>query len=158
MITWKRVFVVVALLFAAIQLVPFGHDHTNPPVIQAPTWSSPEVATLARRACFDCHSNQTHWPWYSNVAPMSWLVVRDVKEGRKHLNFSEFQRPQKKARAAAEEVHGDEMPPWFYLQLHPEARITDAEKRTLADGFFATFGAKESSDEAEGSEERESSH
>jgi hypothetical protein len=69
-------------LFIAIQFVPYGHDHANPPVQAAPKWSSPPVRELAARACFDCHSNQTVWPWYSNIAPISWLVYHDVQEGR----------------------------------------------------------------------------
>ncbi len=156
MITRKRVLVGAASLAALIQLVPFGRDHSNPPIAQEPKWSSPEVATLARRACFDCHSNETRWPWYSNVAPMSWLVQRDVNEGRAHLNFSEFQRPQKKAREAAEELRDDEMPPWFYLPLHSEARLSAVEKQKLVDGFVATFGASEGGGDREESEESES--
>ena len=66
------------IVFAAIQLVPFGHDHTNPPVVAEPAWDSPETRAFAVTACFDCHSNQTVWPWYSNIAPVSWLVQRDV--------------------------------------------------------------------------------
>jgi hypothetical protein len=75
--------------FTAIQLVPFGHDHANPAVVKEPAWPDPQTRQLAQRACFDCHSNQTSWPWYSNIAPVSWLVQRDVLEGRQRLNFSE---------------------------------------------------------------------
>ena len=73
-----------------IQLIPYGHNHTNPPVVQEPSWNRPETRAIVKRACFDCHSNETVWPWYSNVAPVSWLIYRDVAEGRQHLNFSEW--------------------------------------------------------------------
>jgi hypothetical protein len=139
---WKRVVLAIVVLFAAIQFAPYGHQHTNPPVRKQPSWSSPHVASLARSACFDCHSNETRWPWYSYVAPMSWLVARDVVEGRQHLNFSEFDAPQKRAKDAAEELREGEMPPWFYLPLHAEARLGDSDRAALVDGFVATFGAK----------------
>jgi len=77
-------------LVIVIQLVPFGRNHTNPPVVQEPNWDSPRTRELAVRACFDCHSNETVWPWFSNIAPISWLVYRDVFEGREHLNYSEW--------------------------------------------------------------------
>lgn len=110
-------------------------DQTNPPVtgeVQAP----PEVATVLKRACYDCHSNETKWPWYSQVAPVSWLVARDVRNGRKHLNFSEWQgyeagRKLKKLKETEEEVGEGEMPMAIYLPLHPEAKLTDAERTLL---------------------------
>ncbi|MBL8897332.1 MAG: heme-binding domain-containing protein, partial [Planctomycetes bacterium] len=94
----------------------------------------------AVRACFDCHSNETRWPWYSNVAPISWLVQRDVDEGRAELNFSRFDQPQKEAHESAEVVLEGEMPPWFYLPTHPEARLTADEQAELVRGLRATFG------------------
>ncbi|MDH4347045.1 MAG: heme-binding domain-containing protein, partial [Thermoleophilia bacterium] len=80
--------VVAALLLA--QLVPYGRAHDNPAVSQSVTWDSPRTEQLARGACLDCHSNETVWPWYSNVAPVSWLVQGDVDGGRERLNFSEW--------------------------------------------------------------------
>lgn len=129
-------------LAAAIQLVPYGRDHSNPPVTSEPQWDSTATRELAKRACFDCHSNETVWPWYSHVAPVSWLLQRDVDEGRSKLNFSEWDKPQKEADEAAKEVREGEMPPWFYLPTHPEARLTDAEKQALIAGLEATIGAK----------------
>ncbi len=129
-------------LAAAIQLVPYGRDHSNPPVTSEPQWDSTATRDLAKRACFDCHSNETVWPWYSHVAPVSWLLQRDVDEGRSKLNFSEWDKPQKEADEAAKEVREGEMPPWFYLPTHPEARLTDAEKQALIAGLEATIGAK----------------
>lgn len=129
-------------LFVLMQLVPYGRDHTNPPVTAEPSWPSPEVRALAARACFDCHSNETKWPWYTNVAPSSWLVAHDVEEGRRELNFSEWDRKQKHAKDAEEELREGEMPPGVYLPLHPEAKLTDAEKKQLGDAFVAMFGTE----------------
>ncbi len=133
----KRVLIGGIVLLAAVQLVPYGRDHTNPAVAAEPTWPSPRVKDLARRACFDCHSHETTWPWYSHVAPMSWLVQNDVDEGRAHLNFSSWDRSKKGARDAAEELAESEMPPALYLPTHPSARLTDAEKADLLAGFRA---------------------
>jgi hypothetical protein len=127
-------------LLALAQVVPYGRAHTNPPVVREPSWDSPRTRELAVRACFDCHSNETRWPWYSNVAPVSWLVQRDVDEGRAELNFSRFDQPQKEAHESAEAVLEGEMPPWFYLPTHPEARLSAAEQAELVRGLRATFG------------------
>jgi hypothetical protein len=130
------------LLLAAvlIQLVPFGHDHTNPPITGEPSWDSPGTAELFSRACFDCHSNQTVWPWYSHVAPVSWLLQRDVNGGRGHLNFTEWNRPQKHAKDVEEQIKEGEMPPWFYLPMHPAARLSDSEKQALIAGAEKSLG------------------
>lgn len=127
-------------LFVVIQLVPYGRDHDNPTGRSEPAWPSPEVRALAVKACFDCHSNETKWPWYSNVAPVSWLVTRHVNEGRGELNFSEFGRSQKHAKDAAEELRENEMPPPYYFPTHPEAKLTDAERQQLVAAFEAMFG------------------
>jgi hypothetical protein len=126
-----------------IQLVPFGHSHANPPVTKEPAWNSPDTRTLVQRACFDCHSNQTTWPWYAHVAPVSWLLQRDVNEGRRHLNFTEWDHPQKHAKDVAAEVTQGDMPPWFYLPMHPLARLNEAEKQALMDGAEKTLGPQE---------------
>ena len=130
------------LLLAAvlIQFVPYGHSHTNPPTTAEPVWDSPQTRNLVHRACFDCHSNQTTYPWYSNVAPVSWLLQRDVNEGRSHLNFTEWDRPQKHAKDVADEVKQGDMPPWFYLPMHPAAKLTAAEKQMLIDGAEKSLG------------------
>src|SRR5690348_18457917 len=91
------------VLFGLIQLIPYGHNHTNPPVAQEPTWDSPQTRDLAVRACFDCHSNETVWPWYSNIAPLSWLIQHDVDEGRQNLNFSDWNGSQRRANQAADD-------------------------------------------------------
>jgi len=128
--------------FAAIQLVPYGRDHDNPPVTQDAPWDSPRTRELAQRGCFDCHSNETTWPWYSKVAPVSWLVQADVDEGREHLNFSEWDKPQRDAHEAAEEVEEGKMPLDIYTWTHGEAVFTDAERAELIAGLRASFGEK----------------
>lgn len=132
----------IAGVFVAIQLVPHGREHSNPPVAREPAWDSPRTRELAERACFDCHSNQVKWPWYSWIAPVSWLVAKDVDEGRRHLNFSEFDRPQKHAHEAAEELAEGEMPLAPYLWLHSEARFTASERDELVRGLEATLPKK----------------
>jgi Haem-binding domain len=130
----------VVLVVLLVQLVPFGHKHINPPETKEPVWNLPVTRELIRRACFDCHSNETTWPWYSDVAPVSWLVQRDVNDGRRHLNFTEWDRPQEHAKDVAREVRQGDMPPWFYLPMHPAARLTDAEKQMLIDGVEKSLG------------------
>ncbi|MDH4335068.1 MAG: heme-binding domain-containing protein, partial [Chloroflexota bacterium] len=128
---------VVGLL--AIQLVPYGRDHTNPPVVVEPAWDSAATQALANVACTDCHSNHTEWPWYSNIAPVSWLVQRDVDEGRAKLNWSE---PGGERDESAEKVREGEMPPWVYTLTHPAASLSDADRQALIDGLIATFGGE----------------
>ena len=113
----------------------FDIARSNPPVtgdIGAP----PEVAAVLRRACYDCHSHETVWPWYSRVAPISWLVAHDVREGREELNFSAWDRydpakRRKKLAKTVEEVDEEEMPPWYYALVHPDARLSAAERELV---------------------------
>jgi hypothetical protein len=132
---------------ALIQLVPYGRDHANPPVTGEPRWRSRRVRELAAEACFDCHSNETRWPWYSQVAPASWLLQRDVDEGREDLNLSEWDRPQEKADEAGETVRAGEMPPLRYVLAHPAARLGEHDKRILARGLDAALGGQAGDDE-----------
>ena len=109
-----------------LQLVPYGWRHSNPPVTGAAVWPSAEAERLARAACYDCHSNETEWPVYSYVAPMSWLVRYDVDRGRDALNFSVGGGDD--LDDAAEEVEDRSMPPDRYVRLHPDARLSAAER------------------------------
>jgi heme-binding protein len=124
----------------AIQVVPYGRNHENPPVTREPAWDSPATRELAKRACFDCHSNETEWPVYASIAPVSWLVQHDVTEGRGVLNFSEWHRSQEKAKDASEEVLQREMPPATYRFVHAHARLSTAEMERLANGLVTTMG------------------
>jgi mono/diheme cytochrome c family protein len=126
-------------LLAAIQLLPYGRARTNPPVAAEPAWDRPRTRELFFRACADCHSNETRWPWYSQVAPASWLVQRDVDEAREHFNVSEWGRPRNEGEEAAEELEEGAMPLPRYLRAHPAARLSDAEKQDLVRGLAATF-------------------
>jgi hypothetical protein len=128
-----------AVLFLLAQAVPYGRSHTNPPVTAEPRWDSPQTRALAARACFDCHSNLTKWPWYSSVAPVSWLVQRDVDGGRAALNFSEWNRPQDAAGDIAEAISGGSMPPWFYPLMHPNAKLSSSDQQRLIAGLAATL-------------------
>lgn len=135
-------------LFVLIQFVPYGRNHRNPPVQQEVTWNSAAAEAIARRACYDCHSNETNWPLYSNIAPLSWLIQRDVLEGRRALNFSEAGRGESETEDIAEVIQKGEMPPLQYILLHPSARLTGAEKEILIRGFAG--GASETNESEEG--------
>jgi hypothetical protein len=134
----RRIVVAGALLVVVIQILPFGRDRTNPPVKKEPPWDAPGTREQVVRACFDCHSNQSVWPWYSHVAPVSWLVWSDVVRERKELNFSEWDRPQREARESGSVVRKGSMPPWYY----PWAQLTATERQALVRGLEATVGRK----------------
>lgn len=139
----KRILVGLAVtvgVFAVMQLIPYGRDHTNPPVVKEPTWDSARTRELAVRACFDCHSNETKWPWYGQVAPFSWVMQRHVDIGRTVLNFSDWTRTYPLAAQAPANVLMGEMPIRSYLWVHPESDLTTAEKDELASGLERTFG------------------
>jgi len=130
-VKWAAIAFCVA--FIAIQLVPVSR--TNPPV-EGDFRGSTEVVSVLRRACYDCHSNQTVWPWYSRVAPVSWVIAHDVTEGRAELNFSTWDQlsTEKQAKAMKEswkEVAEGEMPTWYYVVLHPEARLSANDQSVL---------------------------
>jgi hypothetical protein len=136
----KAALIVIAL-FLAIQLIPFGRNLINPPVLKEPRWDKTATRELVRRACFDCHSNQTVWPWYSMVAPVSWLVYNDVVEGRDRLNFSEWgvgRRTGEQMEEIREEIQQGDMPPFQYRIAHPKAWLSDEEERSLIDGLTTT--------------------
>ncbi len=125
-------------LLVAIQLVPYGRDHTNPAGGRAIAWDSPRTEKLMTDACMDCHSNLTKWPWYSNVAPISWLVQRDVEEGRDHVNLS---TGEAELEEMIESIRSGSMPPWQYKPTHPGSRLSAQEKQDLIRGLEATFGS-----------------
>ncbi len=124
-----------AVVGIGIQLIPVDGIGSNPPArykIEAP----PEVEAILRRSCFDCHSNETAWPFYARLAPGSWLMIRDVKKGRGRMNLSEWGDTDEDERKTDKENSWDqieegEMPPWFYLPLHPGARLSDTDKALL---------------------------
>jgi len=129
----RRIVVVGFVVFIAIQFIPVAR--TNPPItgdIPAP----PEIKTLLRNSCYDCHSQETVWPWYCHVAPVSWLVAGDVHKARKTVNFSTWTEysPAKQSvllDVAAEEITGRDMPPLPYTWMHRAARLSDPQIETL---------------------------
>jgi hypothetical protein len=131
----KAAVLVGVVVGVGIQFIPVKGVGSNPPErfkIDAP----PEVEAIMRKACFDCHSNETRWPWYAKLAPSSWLMARDVLKGRSRMNLSEWGDADEKERTTDREVSRDQldegnMPPWFYLPMHPDAKLTTAEKDLL---------------------------
>jgi hypothetical protein len=129
--------IVGIVLLVVIQLIPYGKNHTNPPVVSSPNWDSQQTQQLAKRACFDCHSNETVWSWYSNIAPISWLVYHDVDEGRSRMNFSNWSSAWSiETGELAEVINEGEMPPAQYLLMHPSATLTATEKEQLITGLM----------------------
>jgi hypothetical protein len=130
------------LALVVIQFIPTDFSRSNPPVVAEPAWDSPQTRALAVQACYDCHSNETAWPWYSRIAPMSWVVEQDVRAGREALNFSEW-TPQAQAELETEEavelISKGQMPLPYYNILHPAARLSAAEKGQLITGLITTL-------------------
>jgi len=124
----------IVALFLLIQLVPYGRAHDNPPVTKAAALP-PAAQKIMTTSCGDCHSNLSTWPWYSNVAPASWLVQKDVDEGRDALNFSEWDKPQPALDEIIEKIQSGEMPPTKYTIIHGDAKLNSAQKATLVSGM-----------------------
>jgi len=125
------VFVLAVLSIQAIRI-----DKLNPPV-QSDIQADPAIQSLLRSACYNCHSNETVWPWYSNVAPVSWLLASDVNEARSHLNFSMWGTygsnvQSNKLAAIAEEVQSGDMPLWYYQLVHSEARLSQEDRSKIS--------------------------
>ncbi|MBZ0307883.1 MAG: heme-binding domain-containing protein [Anaerolineae bacterium] len=148
-LNWRKYalvgFGVLVVLAVLIQFIPVTRD--NPVVKAEPAWTSVEARSIAKKACFDCHSDETDWPWYSKIAPISWRIANHVHEGREYLNFSEWDNGYE-AEELIEVIQEDKMPPWDYKLIHSDARLTDAEKDILTAEFLALAGGGK----AEGSE------
>jgi len=128
----KKLGIGLLMIFVGLQFVPAAR--TDPPERDQPA-APAEVREILRRACYDCHSNETRWPWYARLAPASFLIGHDVKDGRKELNFSfwdhyETRRKTRKLKELAEQVEKNKMPQWYYVALHPEAKLS-ADDREL---------------------------
>ena len=136
---WRRGFVwVLGALLAlviAIQFVPYGWTHSNPPVIADAPWPDEQSAEIARESCDACHSNETEWPAYSYVAPMSWLVRRDVDSGRDELNFSTWPDDAGELDDSIEQIEEGGMPPSQYTLIHRGAALTEDEQQTLIEAL-----------------------
>lgn len=137
----KYVIGAVVLLLLILQLFP--SNTSNPPVTAA-LKANPEVMKILKQSCYDCHSNETYWPWYSRVAPISYFVSNHVEDGRKHLNFSDWEKfdddkKGKLSKEIIEEIEEGNMPLSNYKLLHPVADLSDSDLKMLK----AWFGGKQ---------------
>jgi hypothetical protein len=140
----------LAVLFSAAQIIPVSCK--NPPERSDPQ-APAAIIRLLRRACYDYHSNETRWPWYSAIAPVSWIVSRHVTEARQRLNFSEWadyasdpDTASHKFAEIANEVESGRMAPWYYRMMHREARLDVVERQSLIRWARRTSATTRSSD------------
>ena len=134
---------ILVVIFALMQAVPYGRNHTNPPVSNGFVWADSQAEALAKTACYDCHSNQTDWWWATDIAPFSWLIQSDVEGARRRLNFSAYEgRPDVEEFQRA--VQGG-MPPFQYWLVHWNAKLNDTQKQTLIKGYEASLAANSGS-------------
>jgi hypothetical protein len=139
----RTLLIIVASMFAIfllIQLFPYGRTYTNPPVVAEPKWDSPTTREIAVRACFECHSNTSEYPWYSYIAPASWLIRYDIDHARDAFNFSDWYGSKLLVDLMEKRVMENKMPPWRYRIFHPEANLSEAEKQQFINGMYATVG------------------
>jgi cytochrome c551/c552 len=133
----KRIGLALIVLLVVAQVI--RPAMTNPTTVPTNELQAPQpVSSILQRSCSDCHSNHTVWPWYAKVAPVSWLLADDVKDGRKELNFSEWngftaRRKARKLQELCEQIEKGEMPLELYVPLHPDAKLSEADKKTLCD-------------------------
>jgi hypothetical protein len=133
------VFVVGIAIFVLFQFLPYGRDHANPPVTSEPKWDSHQTRQLAKEQCFQCHSNETEWPWYSKIAPASWLIYRDVAEGRQRLNFSEWDGNPGQLEEIVGSIQEGEMPPIQYWLAHPSSLLSASQIQQFIQGLQNTI-------------------
>jgi hypothetical protein len=148
MIRVKTIALALAAVFLLAQFVQ--PKRTNPPVvpsrsIEAHVQVPQEVLPILKRACGDCHSSETRWPWYSHIAPLSWIVADDVNLGRRHVNFQDWEAQENPKEAAehlaliCKEVRDKGMPPFSYRMMHKESRLSNKEVETLC-SWSQSFG------------------
>lgn len=139
----------VVLVAVVMEIPALGVIFDQRPVLAEPSWDSPETAALVKSACADCHSNQTVWPWYSYLPPVSLFVTNHVREGREKLNFSEWGVPgrEQEIDEIIEVIREGEMPMPSYVRMHPEAALTPQQQEQLITGFQRTFNLSAESHE-----------
>jgi hypothetical protein len=134
MMKWiKKIVMFLVIALVAMQFIPV--ERSNPSDRNQIT-TPPEVKTILRRACYDCHSNETRWPWYARVAPISFWLSHDVKEGRKEVNFSiwdryDERRKNRKLKEIVKEVKDGDMPPWYYVPVHADAKLSQGDGEAI---------------------------
>lgn len=146
---WTRWLIGIAVFFVVIQAI--RPARTNPPIdpsqeIAAKLPIDPAVQAIFARSCNDCHSQRTVWPWYSNIAPVSWLVIRDVDDGRRHMNLSNFtiappRRLAHTLRNVCSEVRSGDMPMTIYVPMHPKSKLTSADVEAICQWTQARLNA-----------------
>ena len=135
----RWVIIVVGVLLVGAQFI--RPDRTNPSADLSKDFAAiygqtSTIVPLIRKACYDCHSSETRWPWYSNITPVSWFVSDDVREARRHLNFSTWGDYPARKRASSldhirDEVSSGDMPMWTYLLMHSDAHLTQGERDSI---------------------------
>lgn len=141
----KKILIGAAIVIVGAQFIRI--DKTNPPVVEGEDLFSSKpaddkVVQLIHNACFDCHSNETKYPWYTNIAPVSWFIKHHIDEGREHVNFSEWAKYNEKQKShileeCAEEIEHHAMPLGNYEWMHPEAELSEEDRQLLVDYFEA---------------------
>ena len=135
----------VLIVALAIQVIPYGRSHSNPPVTGEPQWAAPAARELMVRACFSCHSTEVVYPAYASVAPISWAIEGHVAAGRDEVNYSEFATNRGEADHTVEVIVDGEMPPPFYTRFgrNPDAVLSFDEREMLIAWLRATPGLHE---------------
>ncbi len=131
----KKILIALIIILIGIQFIPV--ERTNPP-ITSDISATDNISTILRTSCYDCHSNETVWPWYSKIAPVSFLIIGDVNEGRKHLNFSEWDKYETDKREKileeiVEEIEKENMPLPIYTFTHPNSKLDDHRIKLIKD-------------------------
>jgi len=145
---WGKILIGLVILLVGIQFIPA--NQANPPITHQVQWANAQTETYFQGACADCHSNETVWPWYSKVAPLSWWIAHHVNHGREYFNVSEPNIGH--ADEAYEAVHEGWMPLGSYTWMHPKAQLTTEQRDEFASGLKATFNAPESGESEEATE------
>jgi len=138
----KRATLGLLALLVLIQLVPYGRAHKDPRATRQAQFANASTQRLFDGACADCHSDHTSWPVYSNIAPISWLVQRDVDDGRRVMNLSEWDKDQPELGEVERSILRGGMPPLQYKVVHGKGRLSSAQRRQLAAGFRALFASR----------------
>lgn len=142
----KKILLTLLIVFITIQFIQPAHNKSEQVLSTdfAKTYSVPDsIQLILKKACYDCHSNSSSYPWYSNIQPVAWMMARHISKGKENLNFSDFgsysgRRQISKLKDIANQIKDDEMPIASYKLMHPDARLSQAEKKMIIDWINAT--------------------